>query len=953
MSEELVASVQAELKEEKWTRAAISECTENTLKELDKYVEKALEEKCGDEVKAVCDEFINNKNSSIIALYVSGMIGLKSGDLDFSALESLIDVFQKNHKEPLVRYLCVEKILQDDPVNKFALRTMANYYRENKEEEAMWNTYETIVKVDSEEAEIAKLLADHYEQTALAQQTSNPAAFLKGMEKAVSYYKKSILRATSASISPNVGLISDTWKKLVSLIPEQIDFFYMLQKKIAKSISETTSATLMQDIYKKYKEMKKWNTCIDILKLILEIDNRDSFARGEITECFRNKYVSEYEDGIKEDESKRKMYELKIKHLDRHIQNSGLNSDIRNVFEAIADFEKHVSYDVGNYVFHRTWGIGGIVKAKDDMLSISFGAKNGIQNMSLKMAENALVPLGKDHIWVKKATMKKEDLAKKVKDDKVWALKTIIKSFDNSCDFKKIKEELCDSVLTKSEWTSWNNAAKEIIKKNSAFGVDPNDGKKYIVRDHEITPEEKLSQDFKAQKKFFERIATLLKYLDEDDTDKDSELFADMINYFAAYLKTVTTVDEEVMASFLVVKEIEKQYPEIPAVKNVSVTFDELYRKVQKQIPDGSAMREHLPDPREMYELLKQDKSKRLQESYLKFVKMLDDWADQYVLLFPKVLNKKMLDELVVGGFVESVQKLVRNAFENFRDFRDTVIFLFANCQKDDWYANSGISYEKQLVTLINIISLGYREINIHTNTPENKKICKNAEDLLFSNNTLIDYALSNDEAVTNRMYTLVNDVQGLNPDIKTRMRIAILKKYPDFDFGRSEENEKSSTSVGFIVTSKMLEAKKAEADDIQSVQLPKVTAEVSEAREKGDLKENAEYISAKEHQHILNEKLKKLREQIDSAVVFDPTTLNTTAISFGTRAVLHNNITGKDEEVTILGAWESNPDAGIISYRSPLGNKLLDAKVGQTLKFEINRQEYDYTVKAISAANL
>ena len=913
-----------------------------------------MEENCGDEVKSVCDELLgNNKNSSIIALYISGMIGLKSGDLDFSALESLIDIFQKNHKEPLVKYLCVEKILKDDPSNKFALRTMADYYRENKEDEAMWNTYETIVKVDSEDAEVAKLLAEHYEQLADSERESNPAAFIKGMEKAVSFYKKAILRAT-ASISPNVSLISETWKKLVSLVPEQIDFFYMLQKKIARTVSETTSATLMQDVYEKYKKMEKWDICIDILKLMLNIDSRDSFARGEITECFRSKYIREYDEGIKEDESKRKMYELKKKHLDQHIQNSGLNSDIRNVFEAIADFEKHVSYDVGNFVFHRTWGIGGIIKAKDDKLAISFGAKNGTQEMSLKMAENALVPLGKDHIWVKKATMKKEELAKKVKDDKIWALKTIIRSFGNSCDFKKIKEELCDSVLTKSEWTTWNNAAKEIIKKNSAFGVDPNDGKKFIVRDHEISAEEKLSQDFKAQKKFFERVATLLKYLDDDDTDKDSELFVDMILYFTAYLKTVTTVDEEVMAAFLLVKEIERQYPEIPALKSVSVTFEELYRKVEKQVLDTSAaQRDNLPDARALYDRLKQDKSKRLQASYLSFVKMLDDWSDQYILLFPTVLDKTMLNALVSAGFAEKVQKLVRNAFENFRDFRDTVIFFFANCQNDEWYKNSGISYDKQLVTLINIISLGYREINIHTNTPENKKICKNAEDLLFSDNKLIDYALASDEAMTNRMYTLVNDVQGLNPDIKTRMRIAILKKYPDFDFGRSEDAEKSSAPVGFIVTDKMLEAKKAEADDIQTVQLPKVTAEVSEAREKGDLKENAEYIAAKEHQHILNEKLKKLREQIDSAIVFDPTTLNTMAISFGTHAVLRNNITGKDEEVTILGAWESNPDAGVLSYRSPLGNKLLDAKVGQTLKFEINRQEYDYTVKSISAAQL
>ena len=948
MSEELIASVQEKLKEETWTRATISEYTENTLKELDKYVDQSLSEGCSNDVKKVCDELLDSNKNSIIALYISGMIGLKSGDLDHSAMETLVDIFKKNHKEPIVRYLCVEKILQNDPQNKFALHTMATYYRENKDEQSMWETYETIVKIDPEESEIARVLADHYEHCAEEKRTTEPQEFLRGMEKAVSYYKKSILRGVS-SIAPNTGSITDVWKKLVDLIPEQIDFFYMVQRKIAKSISETTSATLMQDVYKKYKEQKKWNTCIDILKLILGIDARDAFARQEITDCFRNKYISEYEEGMKEDPSKQKMYELKIKHLDRHLKNSGLDGDIRNVFESIADFEKHVAYDVGNFVSHRTWGIGAIVKVKDDKLSINFGAKNGIQEMSIKMAENALMPLDKNHIWVKKATMKKEELAKKVKDDKEWALKTIIRSFGNSCDFKKIKEELCDSVLSKSEWTSWNNAAKKIIETDSAFGVDPNDGKKFIVRDHEITLEEKLSLEFKAHKKFFDRIATLLKYLDAEDTDKESEIFFEMIKYFTDHLKTVTIANEEVVASFLAVKEIEKEYPDIPAIKGIAVTFEDIYRKIETQ----NKLDPNSPDARAMYIALKQDKSKRLQPSYLEHVKMLPDWSDQYILLFPTVLDKRMLEKLVDSGFTAKVQMLVRNAFENFRDFRETVIFFFEKCQEDEWYKEAGISYEKQMVTLINIISLCYREIDMHTNTPENKKICKNAEDLLFANGTLIKYALDNDESVTNRLYTLVNDVKGLSSDIKTRIRVKILEKYPNFDFGHAEDAEKSAAPVGFMVTSQMLEAKKIEADDIQTNQLPKVAQEVSEAREKGDLKENAEYIAAKEHQHILNEKLKKLREQIDSAVVFDPTTLNTTVISFGTHAVLHNNITGKDEEFTILGAWESNPDAGIISYRSPLGNKLLDHKVGEELKFEINRQEYDYKVLSIAAASI
>ena len=94
----------------------------------------------------------------------------------------------------------------------------------------------------------------------------------------------------------------------------------------------------------------------------------------------------------------------------------------RNVFEAINDFEKHIAFDKGSFVFHRNWGVGIIRKLEKDMLTINFGKTGGIREMSLKMAVSALKPLSKEHIWVLKATMKKDELAKKVKDEKKWAL---------------------------------------------------------------------------------------------------------------------------------------------------------------------------------------------------------------------------------------------------------------------------------------------------------------------------------------------------------------------------------------------------------------------------------------------------------------------------------------------------------------------------------------------------
>ena len=118
-------------------------------------------------------------------------------------------------------------------------------------------------------------------------------------------------------------------------------------------------------------------------------------------------------------------------------------------------------------------------------------------------------------------------------------------------------------------------------------------------------------------------------------------------------------------------------------------------------------------------------------------------------------------------------------------------------------------------------------------------------------------------------------------------------------------------------------------------------------------MKENAEYSAAKEKQAIRNQQLKQLKEEISRAVIFDPTTISGTIVSFGTTVSLHDNKTNTDVTYTILGPWESDPDTGVISYLSPLGDNLLDAKVGDNLRFTINEREFDYTVTNITAAKL
>ena len=899
---ELMQSIQDMLKEETWTRATISNYTQANLKELADLVEKAKAEGIKNEVYDLCQEHLSHSKDSIIALYICGILDLQNGSLDNSNLVTLVDIFQKNHKENIVTYLC-ESILEDDENNKFALRTLADSYLAEGNDK-VWELYEKIVRIDFDEAELAKLLAEHYETAG-------------DVENTVSYYKKAIIRFIKAN---NYNACKEIWTKLVQFIPEEIDFFQNLRRKISKQMGDIKTTNLMQELYNYYKDNKKWDTAILILKQNLEIDPKDTWARKEITDCFRGKYASH-------------------SHLDDYIRSSNLTQSYRNVFEAINDFEKHIAFDKGGFVFHRNWGVGIIKNLDNDTLTINFGNTGGIREIKLAMAVTALKPLTKDHIWVLKALNyvkedgKKVPLAEKIKKDKEWALKTIIKSFDNNCDFKRIKAELVPSILTPGEWTSWNTTAKKILESNPIFDVNPNDITMYTVHDGNITPVEKLANEFKAQKAFFARADILMKFFDNPDMDRSSESFAEMYSYFTGYLKNISKVSEQVLASYLLVRRISAEDSQFAFP--IKETFADIYKRLE--------------NPREIFTELKDSKHTHFKEDFLECIKMLPDWNEQYIRLFPTVLDMKLIDQLIKNGFTADVQKLAKTSFEIYKDYRETVLFFFEKCQDFDWFKAADIPYEKQLITLINIIELTFREINNHVNTTENKKINKKATDLLFENDTIFNYMFSKDETTVKKMYTLIDDIADIDADKKSTARNKILEKYPDFKFRVSEE--KTAQPKGMIVTAKKLAEKKAEIDNIKNVELEKNKVELADAKAKGDLKENAEYQAAKEAKHQLEMRLSKLQEELSRAVIFDPTTSTTAVISFATVVTLHDNIENKDEEYTILGPWESDPDNNIISYMSPFGDAILDKKVGDTVKFTINDHNYDYTVKAISKA--
>ena len=134
----------------------------------------------------------------------------------------------------------------------------------------------------------------------------------------------------------------------------------------------------------------------------------------------------------------------------------------------------------------------------------------------------------------------------------------------------------------------------------------------------------------------------------------------------------------------------------------------------------------------------------------------------------------------------------------------------------------------------------------------------------------------------------------------------------------------------------------------IMDVEVPLNSKEIGVALSLGDLRENAEYKAAKEKQSILESTVTKLKDEIGRAQLFDPATVNTNRVSFGTRVRLSNEANGEHETYTILGPWESDPDNRIISYLSPLGAAILNKKVGEKFQVSINDKNISYVVEGI-----
>ena len=150
-------------------------------------------------------------------------------------------------------------------------------------------------------------------------------------------------------------------------------------------------------------------------------------------------------------------------------------------------------------------------------------------------------------------------------------------------------------------------------------------------------------------------------------------------------------------------------------------------------------------------------------------------------------------------------------------------------------------------------------------------------------------------------------------------------------------------------MTAEGLQKMKEELQYLESVERPRVIAAIAEAREKGDLSENAEYDAAKEEQGILESKIALIKSKLADARIIDENDVNTDEVQILTKVRVQNLKTGQEKVYQLVTEGEANILEGKIATTTPIAKGLMGKKVGDTAEVIVPAGKIEFKILEIS----
>ncbi len=574
------------------------------------------------------------------------------------------------------------------------------------------------------------------------------------------------------------------------------------------------------------------------------------------------------------------------------------------------------------YCIHRSWGFGKITTV-DTVFArfvIDFPGKAG-HAMDLGFAAEQLKPIGKDHILARKASDLQglRDLAGK---NHLELVKVVLHSFGGRATVDQIQHALVPEVIS-NDWKKWWETAKRELKKDGHFQVPLKKTDPVMYQAQETSLQDRLLGEFRAAKGLKARITAATEIL------KNA---ADLADKKAAATEIIGVLNTEIASHQrnqpAVALEGTFVRDDIRAAAGGDATPGEL-------TPGNIWAQEHVKfGP--LLELIPAIKHRRALESFQ--AANPDRWVDvvrHNLNTVSAKLAKEFAQLLIHEGKINALKETLARLISQHTASSELLLWL-AKERSDSFADILGPEVFRAMLTAMERDQF-------------NEKRSNKLRDFIIADQELIVELIGTADFEIIKDLTRALQLSPCFDDMDKRSLLArIVKNYPAVQSLIAGDGGKQDSTL--IVSWASLERRKDEYHELVHKKIPANSKEIAIARSYGDLRENHEYKAAKEMQKLLMRQKADLEAQLVRSRGTDFANAKTDVVSIGTHVQVTDLLANHREQFTILGAWDSDPDQGVISYLTPVAQALLNRKAGEEVTFEMEQTKKKFRVDGITA---
>lgn len=880
------------LKEELWGRINPKDVSINRFKVLDDFYNHSAGDSDEETLAEICRGHLANYQNSVIAMYLLGIISFGKETMDSkSYLMELLNLYVNAQKWAVAEHIA-ERILEFGE-NRAALRALALALEKLKRVKDAVPIWEDLIKINRFDAEVAKKLA---------------LSITDDKTKSVQYLK---LAFEGFIREGEFSEVTELLDKITESSFEDTAYF----EKIERILSESQQKDLAADMYKKLYPYYNDNddAAIDILKRILKHRKDDTDSRKKLIKHYEKKYAGHSQ-------------------LDKFLDLSKLGDFEFSVKNAIESFETNIVFDKGNYVHHRTWGLGLINDIGQDDIIVSFADKPE-HRMTVQMALQSLVPLKKDHLYVRQHENPQE---MKTMFEKTFTefFRVLIYSHGKRVNLMTVKKDLIPLYVEEKSWSKWWTKAKNLIKKEAEFAFSEQKKDEIFVRDKPVSYLEDLLNRYKNAPSFSGRLDAALDLINNVNYDEAKDDLPKFVENFIVSSKEGSNT--KLILSYLILSNFEKYSgSKIQELAEIKKDVIEFVRK-SGELPLISAKITSYDNKKDFINLIHSERQ---------------DWPaifSEIMFETPIRIHKYIFNIFVREHRYSNINNFIERVTVGAKEFPELFIWVARNILTSSWnYDWLDYSAKNLILSLFRVV-YDLKRIEIKSMRLKNTVL-----ELVFGpdNAVLKRVVAESEKVICAKLYDMaVNSGYAEDWQLEKMSQI-IMEKYPDF-VPQSSVKETEQVDIDaeeIFVLKSGFDRKTEELAYMINTEMVQLTKELSIASDlSGDMRENVDYSSLLEKQSILKKSISKLDTEIKKAKIIDFSKVSSDAVMPGTVVGLEKQPGGEKSAYAILGPWDADYEKNILSYRSELAKALLKKKLGDVVEISSGEIKTTYSITSI-----